>query len=30
VIKGMDADKKSDLLQAFLNCEIHLTNVEIV
>jgi GTP diphosphokinase / guanosine-3',5'-bis(diphosphate) 3'-diphosphatase len=30
VIKGMDAEKKHDLLQAFLNCEINLTNVEIV
>lgn len=30
VIQGLDEQQKQDLLQAFLNCEIHLTNVEIV
>jgi GTP diphosphokinase / guanosine-3',5'-bis(diphosphate) 3'-diphosphatase len=30
VIQGMDDEKKHDLLQAFLTCEINLTNVEIV
>jgi (p)ppGpp synthase/HD superfamily hydrolase len=30
VIEGLAEDKKPDLLQAFLTCEIRLTNVEIV
>jgi uncharacterized protein with ACT and thioredoxin-like domain len=30
VIQGMDDVKKDELLQAFLTCEIPLTNVEIV
>lgn len=30
VIQGLDDDKKQDLLEEFLNCEIALTKVEIV
>ena len=30
VIEGLDEEKKRDLLHAFQNCEINLTNVEIV
>jgi (p)ppGpp synthase/HD superfamily hydrolase len=30
VIKSLEAEKKQELLEAFLNCEINLTQVEIV
>jgi uncharacterized protein with ACT and thioredoxin-like domain len=30
VIKGLDEKKKKELLETFLNCEVSLTQVEIV